>query len=73
VGLRRTLIDLDTKMLGECRRVFANAQNTANRLAKYNGLAAEALYHRPLSPIGSREGPTATMCFLSAPRVDQTA
>ena len=47
VGLRQTLIDLDTKMLGECRRVFANAQNTANRLAKYNGLSAEALYHPP--------------------------
>ena len=43
VGLRQTLIDLDTKMLGECRRLFANAQNTANRLAKYNGLTAEAL------------------------------
>jgi glycosyltransferase involved in cell wall biosynthesis len=47
VGLRQTLIDLDTMMLGECRRVFANARNTANRLAKYNGLAAEALYHPP--------------------------
>ena len=34
-------------MLGECRRVFANAQNTANRVRKYNGLAAEALYHPP--------------------------
>ena len=29
VGLRDTLIRLDTEMLGECRRVFANAQNTA--------------------------------------------
>jgi glycosyltransferase involved in cell wall biosynthesis len=47
VGLRQTLIDLDTKMLGECRRLFANAQNTANRLAKYNGLTAQALYHPP--------------------------
>ena len=47
VGLRQTLMDLDTKMLGECRRVFANARNTANRLAKYNGLVAEALYHPP--------------------------
>src|SRR4026207_1366337 len=27
VGLRATLIDLDTKMLGECRRIFANARN----------------------------------------------
>jgi glycosyltransferase involved in cell wall biosynthesis len=34
-------------MLGECRRIFANAQNTANRLARYNGLHAEPLYHPP--------------------------
>jgi glycosyltransferase involved in cell wall biosynthesis len=47
VGLRETLIRLDTEMLGECRRVFANAQNTANRAAKYNGVRADALYHPP--------------------------
>jgi glycosyltransferase involved in cell wall biosynthesis len=47
VGLRDTLIRLDTEMLGECRRVFANAKNTANRVRTYNGLAAEALYHPP--------------------------
>src|SRR5688500_13426263 len=54
VGLRQTIIDLDTKMLGECRRLFANAQNTANRLSKYNGLTAEALYHPP--PFADRLG-----------------
>jgi len=47
LGLRDSLIRLDTEMLGECRRIFANAQNTANRVTKYNGLAAEALYHPP--------------------------
>jgi glycosyltransferase involved in cell wall biosynthesis len=47
VGLRDTLMRLDTEKLGECRRIFANAQNTAGRLAKYNGLHAEALYHPP--------------------------
>jgi glycosyltransferase involved in cell wall biosynthesis len=47
VGLRDTLIRLDTEMLGECRQVFANAQNTANRVRKYNGIAADALYHPP--------------------------
>jgi glycosyltransferase involved in cell wall biosynthesis len=47
VGLRASLIDLDTKMLGECRRLFTNARNTAGRLAKFNGLAAEPLYHPP--------------------------
>ena len=47
VGLRATLIDLDTRMLGECRHIYTNARNTANRVAKYNGLEAEALYHPP--------------------------
>jgi len=47
VGLRDTLMRLDTEMLGECRAIFANARNTASRLAKYNGLQAEPLYHPP--------------------------
>src|SRR6476620_9372655 len=47
VGLRATLIELDTKMLGECRRVFTIAANISARLAKYNGLDAERLYHPP--------------------------
>ena len=47
VGLRETLIKLDTEMLGECRSIYTNAQNTANRLKKFNGLDAEALYHPP--------------------------
>jgi glycosyltransferase involved in cell wall biosynthesis len=47
VGLRDTLIRLDTEMLGECRRIFTNAKNTAARLEKFNGLRAEALYHPP--------------------------
>ena len=47
VGLRDTLMRLDTKMLGECRALFTNARNTASRLAKFNGLPAEPLYHPP--------------------------
>ena len=47
VGLRATLIDLDTRMLGECRRIYTNAGNTAARVRKFNGLEAEALYHPP--------------------------
>jgi glycosyltransferase involved in cell wall biosynthesis len=47
VGLRDRLIRLDTEMLGECRRLFANARNTASRVAKFNGLPAEPLYHPP--------------------------
>ena len=47
VGLRDTLIRLDTEMLRECRAVFTNARNTAARLLKFNAIAAEALYHPP--------------------------
>src|SRR5690349_21179829 len=47
VGLRERLILLDRQMLGECQRVFSNACNTANRLARYNGVHAEPLYHPP--------------------------
>ena len=47
VGLRDTLMRLDTEMLSECRALFTNARNTASRLAKFNGLQAEPLYHPP--------------------------
>ena len=47
VALRARLLELDTTMLSECRRVYTNAGNTAGRLKKFNGLDAEALYHPP--------------------------
>jgi glycosyltransferase involved in cell wall biosynthesis len=47
VGLRQTLMALDTRMLGECRRLYAIAGNTAARVRTFNGLQAEPLYHPP--------------------------
>jgi glycosyltransferase involved in cell wall biosynthesis len=47
VGLRERLISLDRRMLGESRRVFSNARNTAERVKRFNGLDAEPLYHPP--------------------------
>jgi glycosyltransferase involved in cell wall biosynthesis len=47
VALREQIVRLDTAMLGECTRLFANAANTAARVERFNGLAAEALYHPP--------------------------
>jgi glycosyltransferase involved in cell wall biosynthesis len=38
---------MDTDVLAESKRLFSNARNTAARLAKYNGLVAEPLYHPP--------------------------
>lgn len=69
VGLRDTLVRLDREMLSECVRVFTNAQNTANRLAKYNGLPATALY--PPSPYTGRLRPGAYGDYvLSVGRVE---
>ena len=56
-ALRQRLIALDTEMLGECRRLFANARNTASRVARFNGLAAEPLYHPPRLASQLRSGP----------------
>ena len=47
VGLRDTLLRLDCERLRECRRVFTISRNTADRLAKFNGLEREALYPPP--------------------------
>ena len=45
VALRAAIVALDTRMLGECRRIYTLSRNTAERLRKYNALDAEPLYH----------------------------
>lgn len=58
VGLRRQLIELDTAMLRECRRLYAIARNTASRLETFNGLRAEVLYHPPVLADRIAAGPS---------------
>jgi glycosyltransferase involved in cell wall biosynthesis len=70
VAIRKRLIELDTVMLGECRHVFANAQNTANRLRKFNGIAARPLYHPPALAGRLREGPSGDY-LLSVGRLER--
>lgn len=57
VGVRDRLIQLDTQMLGECRRLYTIAKNTAGRLEKFNGLRAGVLYHPPRLAERLRAGP----------------
>jgi len=47
VRLRDTLMALDRDALGEATRLFTNSRNTAARLAHYNAMTAEPLYHPP--------------------------
>jgi glycosyltransferase involved in cell wall biosynthesis len=58
VRLRARLIELDNDVLGESTRLFSNARNTAERLARYNGLTAEPLYHPPPLAGKLKSGPT---------------
>ncbi len=44
---RKQLITMDRDALGQHRRLFSNSRNTAERLQKFNGLTATALYHPP--------------------------
>jgi glycosyltransferase involved in cell wall biosynthesis len=69
VRLRDRLIELDTKALGECRAIFSNARNTAERLLKFNGLTAEPLYHPPPLAGKLKSGPAGDY-FLSVGRLE---
>lgn len=47
LALREKIFALDREMLLESRRVCAIAKNVANRLERYVGVRAEAVYHPP--------------------------
>lgn len=47
IATRERLMQLDTAMLGESRRIFTIAQTVSARLARFNGLESETLYHPP--------------------------
>ena len=57
VGLRKRLIELDTRTLAECVGLFSIARTVAARVEKYNGLAAEPLYHPPKLAARLKPGP----------------
>lgn len=44
---REAIAEIDNRTLSESRRLFTIARNVATRLAQFNGLHAEPLYHPP--------------------------
>lgn len=42
---RRAIYNADEKYLREAKRLYANSQNVANRMLRYNGIKATPLYH----------------------------
>jgi glycosyltransferase involved in cell wall biosynthesis len=69
VRLRARLMELDRGALGESVAIFSNARNTAARLAHYNGLEAEPLYHPPPLAGKLKNGPSGNY-FLSVGRLE---
>jgi glycosyltransferase involved in cell wall biosynthesis len=55
VRLHDKLVALDNDVLAESKRLFTIARNTSARLARYNGITAEPLYHPP--PLAGRLQP----------------
>lgn len=49
---RELIAEADATGLGDARKVFTNARNTAERLRRFNGIEGEALYHPP--PLAGR-------------------
>jgi glycosyltransferase involved in cell wall biosynthesis len=71
VNLRQRLIELDREMLQECCRAFAISRTTARRLADFNGVNVEPLYHPPRLAPRLHEGPFGDY-VLSVGRLDAT-
>jgi glycosyltransferase involved in cell wall biosynthesis len=69
VGLRDQLVGLDREMLSESRRLFTISRRTSERLQKFNGLAAEPLYHPSRLAARLRPGPSGDY-VLSVGRIE---
>jgi glycosyltransferase involved in cell wall biosynthesis len=66
---RELVEESDRTGLLEARKIFTNARNTADRLKRFNGIEAEALYHPP--PLAGRYRSEAPQGFaLAAGRLD---
>ena len=71
VGFRERLAALDRQMLTECRRAFANSRTVARRLAEFNGVSIDPLYHPPRLAPRLHDGPSGDY-VLSVGRLDAT-
>ena len=67
--LHRHVIDLDTQALRECQKIHTTSRNNAERLRRYNGLAAQVL-RLPLLDPESWHGDSYEDFVLSVGRLD---
>jgi glycosyltransferase involved in cell wall biosynthesis len=43
--VKQIIVEADTRLIAEAKRVFANSRTVADRLYRHNGIRAEPLYH----------------------------
>ena len=69
--LVETIKTVDNAALGECRTLFTNSKNVADRLARFNGVHATPLYPPP-QQLGRYRCDSYSGFLLSAGRLDRT-
>jgi glycosyltransferase involved in cell wall biosynthesis len=69
-AVRGAIQRMDTAALSECRRLFTISKNVAQRLLRYNGLEAEALYPPPQHQGRYRSGEPGDYLFYAG-RLDR--
>jgi glycosyltransferase involved in cell wall biosynthesis len=62
---RELIAEADRTGLGEARKIFTNAKNTAERLRRFNGIDGEALYHPPPLAGRYRSGESGDFAFIA--------
>lgn len=67
--IRNEIIRLDSEALNESKKIYSISQNVTNRLAKYNDIGSEPLYHPPKN-IGQYYSAKAEDYILSVGRLD---
>lgn len=63
-AVRHVVHYADKRFIPEAKAVFANSRNVAERLARYNGIAAEPLYHPPANEKNFRAAPALDYFFF---------
>lgn len=64
--VQRQLVDWDSQVLGEAKRLFAISGVVADRLRRYNGLSATPLYHPPPLDDRLQQGPYGDYVFCAS-------
>lgn len=69
VNLRERLMELDERMLRECKAIYTISETVSARLRKYNGLESTPLYHPPALASRLSPGPFGNY-LLSVARIE---